>query len=133
MKREEKKQKMIEIFEPYMKGSLVRELIDKCLDLDNPDTNFIEDIKKEMYMWYSFILTDEQVKEYLEYRKKKDGIILDYFDTTEREDYAYYLSKKITGLDWPMNGDSEETKETFYKSLTENAPKFGYKWAIDYQ
>ena len=128
MKREEKREKMIEIFAPYMKGSLVRELIDKCLDLDDPSSDFIKDIKKEMYMWYGFDLTDEQVKGYLEYRKDEDGIILNWFDTVEREDYAYYISKAIIGMDWPMNGSSQEYKDTFYKALREQAPLFGYKW-----
>lgn len=128
MKRSEKRKQMIEIFAPYISGSLIRELIDKCLDIDNPSKKQIEDIKDTMKKWYGFDLTDDQVIEYLRYRQDCNSIENLGFDTVEREDFGYYLAEKITGLNWPMNGDDDKIKEDFFKSLAENAPKFGYKW-----
>ncbi len=71
--------------------------------------SLILDVQKEMMDWCAFKITYEQVKDYLEHNK------LDYFDTAEREDYAYFLAKAITGMDWPMNFDIDEYKESFYK------------------
>ena len=126
MKRAEKREKMIEIFSPYMNGSLVRELIDKCLDLDGYDPDLVEEIQKGMLEWYTFDLTNEQVIELIEEHNENHKI--ESFDTYERENLAYYLADKITGMEWPMNGDSSDYKKKFYSTLKENAPKLGYKF-----
>lgn len=88
----------------------------------NISDNFIDSVKKEMFDWYRFDLTYEQVKSYLERNK------LDFFDTVEREDYADFLAKTITGMSCPMNGDSSEYKDIFYKKMRENSKNKGYKW-----
>ena len=31
-------------------------------------------------------------------------------------------------MEWPMNGDSQEYKNKFYKLMNENAEKMGYKF-----
>lgn len=92
------------------------------LNISGVSDSFIDSVKKEMLDWYRFDLTYEQVKSYLESNK------LDFFDTVEREDYADFLAKTITGMSFPMNGDSREYKDTFYKKLRENSTDNGYKW-----
>jgi hypothetical protein len=82
----------------------------------------IQEIKDTMKVFYAFELTDEQVQEYL------DKTYIDGFDTVERETFAWYLSNKITGMQWPINCDADEYKMKFYKTLIENAPKMGYIW-----
>lgn len=81
-----------------------------------------KEIKKEMKIFYGFELTDEQIQKYLNENH------IDCFDTIEREDFARYLSNKITEMDWPINDDSKEYKINFYLALYKNAPKFGYVW-----
>ncbi len=81
-----------------------------------------KEIKKEMKIFYGFELTDEQIQKYLNENR------IDCFDTIEREDFARYLSNKITEMDWPINDDSKEYKINFYSVLYKNAPKFGYVW-----
>jgi len=82
----------------------------------------IEEIKDAMKDWFAFELTDEQIKEYLKETPIK------WFDTVEREDYAEYLGKKITGMSFPMNGDSDEYKKNFYEKLKVNSENMGYAW-----
>ncbi len=91
-------------------------------NISDVSNSFIESVKKEMLEWYGFDLTYEQVKDYIESNK------LEVFDTWEREDFAHFLGKKITGIRWPMNNDSEEYTREFFKKLRENAQKMGYKW-----
>lgn len=82
----------------------------------------IDEIKKEMKAFYAFELTDEQIQEYL------DKTYIECFDTLEREVFAGYLSNKITGMEWPINGDSPEYKLKFYTALIKNSRKLGYNW-----
>lgn len=86
--------------------------------------NLINEIKKEMYDWYGFDLTEKQIEDYLNSQDEQK----DYFDTVEREDLADYLAKTITGMSWPMNMDKMEYKKEFYSTLKEKAPQFGYVW-----
>lgn len=88
----------------------------------NVSDDLIKSIQKEMLDYYLFDLTYEQVKKYVEKN------MLNTFDTYEREDYASYLAKKICDMDFPMNGDSEESKKHFYQILKEKAPEKGYVW-----
>lgn len=83
----------------------------------------ITDIKNEMHDWYGFKLTDQQVEEFLE--KYPEAI---NFDTLERETFADYIGKKVTGMEFPMNGDSKEYKEKFYSELEKNSKLKGYIW-----
>jgi len=39
-----------------------------------------------------------------------------------------FFAKKITGMSWPMNGDSKEYKDKFYAELEKNAKVKGYKF-----
>lgn len=129
MKKSEKREKMIAIFASKgFIGSYIREAIDESLALDDPKPEFIDEVKREMRSWYGFELTDEQVKEYLEDVEERTGVLLEWFDTTEREDFAYFITSKVTGMEWPMYGSSQEYKNTFYKTLEEQAPLYGYKW-----
>ena len=91
-------------------------------NISSVSDSFIDSVKKEMLDWYGFDLTYEQVKEYIESNK------LEVFDTWERGDFGHFLAKKITGMEWPMNADSEEYKHEFYRKLKENSQKMGYKW-----
>jgi len=81
-------------------------------------------IKKEMEEWYGFVLTDEQIQEWIDINK------IESFDTLERSDFVDYLCRKITGLEYPMNADSYEYKMKVLKSLRENSSKMGYKFII---
>jgi len=129
MKKAEKRIKMIQIFEKQgMIDSIIRDSVDECLALDDPSTDLIKRLKAEMKRWYGFELTDDQIKEYYDYYRDYHSLEEMGFDTVEREDFGYYLAHKITGLNWPMNGDDDNIKKEFYKSLAENAPKMGYKW-----
>jgi len=125
MKRAEKREKMIEIFEPYMEGLLARELIDKCLDLDEPDTYLVRTIKKDM-LWYGLDLSVKQIVEFIEDFNEKTR--LESFDTGEREECADFFGRKITGMDWPRIGDSDKYKREFYAVLEEKSPELGYVW-----
>jgi len=82
----------------------------------------IQEIKKEMRAFYAFELKDEQIEEYL------NKVDIDCFDTIEREDFARYLANIITGMEWPINGDSQEYKLNFYSALIKNSHKLGYEW-----
>lgn len=82
----------------------------------------IEQIKFEMKKWYMFDLNDKQITEYIE----ETGI--KWFDTFEREEFANYLGKKITGMDWPINCDSDDYKRIFYEKFAMNAVNYGYGW-----
>ena len=82
----------------------------------------IEDIRNIMKDWFAFELTNRQVEDYLMENP------LQYFDTIEREDYADYLGRKITGMSFPRNGDSDKYKIDFYKKLKVNSSKLGYIW-----
>lgn len=70
----------------------------------------VELVKKEMLEWYNLIVSASQAEEYL---KTTNNI----FDTVEREDLADQIAKNLTGMSWPMNGDSEEYKKEFYNKL----------------
>jgi len=85
-------------------------------------TEMISEIKKTMLDWYLFDLTDEQIIEYLDKHQ------LESFDTLEREDYVDYLAKRITGLRYPINMDSNEYINNFYKQLASKANDCGYIW-----
>lgn len=79
-------------------------------------------IKQEMNDWYGFVLTDQQVDDFLnEYPQAV------YFDTLERETFADYIAEKVTGMSFPMNGDSQEYKREFYAKFEENAKQMGYE------
>ena len=84
----------------------------------------VKEIKSTMMDWFSFDLTNEQIEEYLKENPIK------CFDTVEREDYADYLAKKITGLNFPLNMDTQEYKDNFYKQLTIKSKEMGYKWNV---
>jgi hypothetical protein len=86
------------------------------------DEIIIEQIKFEMKKWYRFDLNHKQISEYIEQRGIK------WFDTFEREEFASYLGNKITGMDWPMNCDSDDYKRIIYKKLAINALKYSYCW-----
>ena len=51
-----------------------------------------------------------------------------FFDTVEREDYANFLGKTITGMYYPYNGSNDEYVNEFFKRLRENSTEKGYKW-----
>jgi hypothetical protein len=90
-------------------------------------SEILKELKSELAYWAGFDLTDKQVEEiYLEDEECfQHGI-----DTVEREDAMSILSRKITGMEWPMNGDSEEYKTKFFKELKEKSIKLGYKCRI---
>lgn len=92
------------------------------LNISDVSDSFIDSAKKEMLDWYGFDLTYEQVKNYLESNR------LTFFDTVEREDYANFLGKTITGMYYPYNGSSDEYVNEFFKRLRENSTEKGYKW-----
>ncbi len=75
------------------------------------NNDFIDFIKREMLEFYCFDISHENIKTYLKTNP------IEVFDTVERDDYANFLAKKITGMEWPMNCDSEEYKKEFYRKL----------------
>ena len=97
------------------------DLVKNCF-IHNVSDSFIDSVKKEMLDWYGFDLTYEQVKNYLESK------MLKFFDTVEREDYANFLGKTITGMYYPYNGSNDEYVNEFFKRLRENSTEKGYKW-----
>jgi len=89
---------------------------------ENETLRLINDIRETMDDWFAFKLTNNQIKEYLKEHK------IYSFDTLERDDYVDYLSKKITGMYFPLNGDTDEYKKSFFQKMKENASKMGYVW-----
>lgn len=86
---------------------------------------FIKEIHDQMQDWFGFDLTEEQIIEYVEQSR------IDCFDTVEREDFADHLAVKITGMNWPLNGDSSEYKKTFYQKLAANVVDHGISLELD--
>ena len=86
----------------------------------------IEEIKNEMKDCFGFELTDQQVQEFL--TEYPEAI---HFDTLERGSFADYIAKKVTGMSFPMNGDSQEYKQKFYTELGEKSKPMGYIWNVD--
>ena len=94
-----------------------------------PSKKIINEVKKDMLEYYGFKLTDEQVKDYLINNKMKS---LRSFETDHREQYADHLAKEITGMDYPMGGDSEEEREKFFQELASKSEEKGYEWSKDW-
>lgn len=84
------------------------------------------EIKNEMSDWCGFELTDQQVDEFL--KEYPEAI---HFDTVERENFADYIAKKVTGMSFPMNGDSQEYKQKFYAEMKINSKRMGYIWNVE--
>lgn len=72
-------------------------------------TEEIKSIKEEMFKFYRVDLSLYVIGEYVRLNS------LDVFDTWEREAFISFIAKKVTGMDWPANGDSKEHKDIFYK------------------
>ena len=95
------------------------------LNISDVSDSFIDSVKKEMLDWFGFELTDQQVQEFL-----NDYPNANHFDTLERETFADYIAKKVTGMSFPMNGDSQEYKQKFYAELKKNSKPMGYIWNV---
>ena len=48
-------------------------------------------------------------------------------DTVVREEMMGVIGQELTGLQWPINGDSSEYKEKFYQALDAGINRMGYK------
>ena len=52
-------------------------------------------------------------------------------DTCVREQMMVVIGKELTGLKWPINGDSAEYKEQFYQALEDGIARGGYQRVDD--
>jgi hypothetical protein len=48
-------------------------------------------------------------------------------DTVVREEMMGVIGQELTGLQWPLNGDSAEYKEQFFTALAAGIARGGYK------
>lgn len=88
----------------------------------------LQEIHEVCKDWMDFDLTEEQCKDIL---TNVPGIEHWGIDTMIRGDIANYLANKLcVFLDWPINGDTEETKNEFWTKLREGAKEYGYKLLI---
>ena len=90
--------------------------IDKEYDLK-------QDIKDTVKSWFSIILNDLQVDEFLKYWADRFEEDMYAFDTLERGDFADYIGNKFVGRDWPTFGEGLDDKDfilPLYKKLTDS-------------
>lgn len=52
-------------------------------------------------------------------------------DTVVREEMMGVIGQDLTGLQWPINGDSAEYKEKFYQALEAGIVRGGYQRVDD--
>jgi hypothetical protein len=52
-------------------------------------------------------------------------------DTVVREEMMGVIGQELTGLQWPINGDSAEYKEKFYQALEAGIARGGYQRVDD--
>ena len=77
----------------------------------------INDVLIVINDWVDVRITKEMVKEVLD---EDEGLFSEIarfgiYDTVSREMAADALAQKFTGMDWPINGDSQATKDEFDK------------------
>ena len=76
------------------------------------ETNQLNDLIKscqnEMLDWYNIQVSKEKAEEFITSNN------VESFDTVERENFANEIALKVTGMSWPMNGDSDEYKKEFW-------------------
>lgn len=87
----------------------------------------IETITKVMDDWYGIKLSKKQATKLLN-KMIESGSYLDCgFDTCCREYAAHMIGEEITGMKWPLGGDTEEYSKQFFVTLIANANKKGYR------
>jgi len=64
-------------------------------------------------------IPDELLEEFID--KYKPEVC----DTLERGDLLQFIGKKVTGMDWPCNGDDQSSKIEFFRILHKNSKSFG--------
>ena len=93
----------------------------------------IDEAITEIEEYYGVILTRKYFTSIL---KKHPKIIVgiwdDDFDTICREEFAEYLADDLTGLPWPLMGDSEKVKKKFEKVFIKAAKKAKIKLEDDW-
>jgi len=103
--------------------------VDKISSMDMATYNqsTVEFIWAEMYDWFGLKLTAKQVIEFL----TKHPSAVD-FDTVERSLFINEISKKVTGMEYPLNGDTQEYKDKFHTKFIENASQHGiiHDWTV---
>lgn len=86
----------------------------------------ISDIKNTIWDWYGIKLTKSQAVVLLN-KMIKDGSYLECgFDTCCREYAAELIGQEITGMSWPLGGDTDEYSKEFFVKLLSKAKEKGY-------
>ena len=81
----------------------------------------IKDIQSQMVSFHGFLLTDQQIIDYI------NEINLEYFGTVQREDFVDYLSVKITGIKFPRYKDTKQQRDEFFSKLKNDIKNTEYK------
>ena len=81
----------------------------------------IKDIQSQMKSFHGFLLTEQQIKDYI------NEINLEYFGTVQREDFVDYLSIKITGMKYPRYKTTEQQRNEFFDKLKNDIKNTEYK------
>ena len=85
--------------------------------------SIIQDMMRETAEWYRISLTAAQC---LDIIQRHNQLLLG-IDTGEREIIMYDISKEVAGMNYPMNGDSDEYKKLFWRKFLDGALMHGYK------
>jgi len=71
----------------------------------------IEDCQREMEDWFGVLVSYEAAEDFI---IRHD---VESFDTAERSIFINEIARRVTGMYWPANGDSQEYKDEFYKKF----------------
>jgi len=92
-----------------------------------------KEIQEHIADWYGLKLPIDDIKETMLYLEKNDPEFWkeeyrceSYTDTLPREDIINGIAEVFLKLSWPINMDSQETFDKFYKKLNEVAKE--RKW-----
>ena len=95
---------------------------DKVIIEMKPDEldKLIKDCQREMEDWFGVIVSDEAAEDFI---TRHD---VESFDTWERSVFINEIARKVTGMYWPSNGDSQEYKDEFYKKFYGEQTEWNY-------
>lgn len=93
----------------------------------------IKTIIEDMGVYYSVVLTSNRVKKLLKTHPSLAIEIVDNeFDTSSRESFLEELALDLTGLSWPLNGDSKKIKVKFSKVFKSAVKRTNIKLRWDF-
>lgn len=88
-----------------------------------------KEIREEMKNWFGISLTPKQATFFLNKCVEECGVLDCGFDTVARDYVSDFIALEVTGMHWPLGGDSDEYSKNFFQKLIANANK--HKYTID--